>query len=86
LKALILSNGLRLIAAPALAFALSIPFGLSGAARQAGISEAAMPTAVVITVLATEYNVEPSFVTMTVFLSTILSPLTVTPILAILGA
>lgn len=86
LKALILSNGLRLIAAPALAFALSIPFELSGAARQAGIAEAAMPTAVVMTVLATEYNVEPSFVTMTVFLSTILSPITVTPILAILGA
>jgi predicted permease len=37
-------------------------------------------------VLATEYNVEPSFVTAAVFTSTLLSPLTLTPLLAFLGA
>jgi predicted permease len=53
---------------------------------QAGISESAMPTAVVMTVLATEYDIEPSFITTVVFMSTLLSPLTITPLLAYLGA
>lgn len=84
--ALSLSNIMRLVAAPAIALGFSFIFGLEGFARQAGITESAMPTAVVTTVLATEYNVEPSFVSTVVFVSTILSPLTVTPLLAYLGA
>ena len=84
--ALSLSNVMRLVAAPAIALGFSFIFGLQGFARQAGITESAMPTAVVTTVLATEYNVEPSFVSTVVFVSTILSPLTVTPLLAYLGA
>lgn len=84
--ALSLSNVMRLVAAPAIALGFSVIFGLQGFARQAGITESAMPTAVVTTVLATEYNVEPSFVSTVVFVSTLLSPLTVTPLLAYLGA
>jgi hypothetical protein len=38
------------------------------------------------TVLATEYDIEPAFITTAVFTSTLLSPLTLTPILALLGA
>jgi len=86
IKALTLANTMRLLAAPALAFVFCVVFGLQGAARQAGIAQSAMPTAVITTVLATEYNVEPSFVTSAVFASTLLSPLTITPILAFLGA
>jgi predicted permease len=84
--ALTVSNGLRLLAGPALALALNLGFNLQGPAYQAGILESAMPSAVVITVLATEYDVEPSFVTAAVFTSTLLSPLTITPLLAYLGA
>lgn len=86
LRALTSANLVRLVLSPLLGIGLSLAFGLQGAARQAGITEAAMPTAVVMTVLATEYNVEPGFVTTTVFISTILSPLTITPLLAYLGA
>lgn len=85
-RAVSLSSSMRLIAGPALAVGLSLLFGLHGAARQAGIIESAMPTAIVTTVLATEYDVEPSFVSTVVFISTLLSPLTVTPLLAYLGA
>jgi len=85
-KALSLATGMRLIAAPLLAYPVAILFGLSGASLQAGITESALPTAVMITVLATEYKVEPAFVTMAVVASTLLSPLTITPILAMLGA
>lgn len=86
IRALTLTNILRLVIGPAFALALSWFFGLQGPARQAGISESAMPTAVINTVLATEFNVEPSFVSTVVFVSTLLSPITVTPLLAYLGA
>jgi predicted permease len=85
-RALVTSNVLRLIISPALAIGLSVVFGLTGVARQAGIIEAAMPTAVLTTVLATQYNVKPSFVSTVVFTTTLLSPFTVTPLLAYLGA
>jgi hypothetical protein len=84
--ALSVSNSLRLVVGPILALGLSVIFGLSGVARQAGVTESAMPTAIMMTVLATEYKVEPSFVTTAVFTSTLLSPLTVTLIIAYLGA
>jgi predicted permease len=45
-----------------------------------------MPSAVICIVLATEYDVEPTFVTSVVFLTTLLSPLSLTPLLAYLGA
>jgi predicted permease len=84
--ALTLTNLMRLVAAPVVAIALGLIFGLKGPALQAGVLESAMPTAVVMTVLATEYNVEPSFVTAVVFTTTLLSPITITPLLAYLGA
>ncbi len=76
----------RLIGGMAIAWLLAPLLGLEDAARQAGILQAAMPSAVVTTVLATEYDVEPDFVTAAVFVSTITSPLTLTPLLAVLGA
>ena len=85
-KALALSASLRLLAGPALAIATASIFGLQGVARQAGIIEASMPPAVMCTILATEYDVEPAFVTTVVFVSTLISPLTLTPLLAYLGA
>ena len=84
--ALGLTNFMRLIASPLLALGVSLLFRLEGPALQAGILESAMPTAVMMTILATEYNVEPSFVTTVVFTSTLLSPLTITPLLSYLGA
>ncbi len=76
---------LRLVAAPLIGLLLAAPFGLQGAAWQAAIVETSMPTAVTTTVLASEYRLEPSLVTATVFLSTLLSPLTLTPLLVYLG-
>ncbi|MBN1146955.1 MAG: AEC family transporter [Anaerolineales bacterium] len=81
-----LATGMRLLISPLLALALGPVFGLVGAARQAVTLEAAMPTAVLTTVLATEYDTHPTLVTSTVFVSTLLSPLTLTPLMAFLGA
>jgi malate permease and related proteins len=80
-----LSTFLRLAVGPLIGLLLAIPFGLSGAAHQGNVVEASVPSAVTTTVLATEYNVEPALVTAIVFVSTLLSPLTLTPLLVILG-
>lgn len=76
---------MRLLVSPALAFGLSNLLALTGPARQAGILEAAMPAAVLNTVLATQFETEPSFVSAAVAVTTLLSIFTLTPLLAILG-
>lgn len=83
---LALTNFLRLLVAPAIAILAAPLFNLSDAAYQAGVLESAMPTAVLCTVLATEYDAEPEFVTAAVITTTLLSPLVLTPLLAFLGA
>ncbi len=85
LRVLGLSTFLRLVVGPIIALWLSLPFGLQGAARQGNVIEASMPTAVTMTVLATEYKLESPLVTAIVFVSTLLSPFTLTPLLVYLG-
>lgn len=84
-RALTTAVTLRLLVSPILALGLSILFGLQGPERQASILEASMPSAVLCTILATEFDVEPAFVTSVVFVTTLLSPLTITPLLSYLG-
>jgi predicted permease len=79
-----LAAALTLVVSPLLAFGLANVLALSGPARQAAIIEASMPTAVVTTILALEYEVMPSFVTNVVFVSTLLSPISVTWLIAFL--
>lgn len=79
-----LATVLTLVISPLLALGMVNVLGLSGAARQAAMIEASMPTAVVTTILALEYEVMPSFVTSVVFVSTLLSPITVTLLIALL--
>jgi predicted permease len=75
---------LRLGVAPILAVGFATLLNLSGPARQAGILEASMPSAVINTLLANEYEVEPQLVTSTVVLSTLLSPISLSIIIALL--
>ena len=82
---LVLAGGMRLLVAPLLALGLGVLLGLKGPAYQAVVLEAGMPTAVLTTVLSTEYDTLPSFVTSAVFFSTLLSPLTLVPLVALLG-
>jgi malate permease and related proteins len=85
LRALSIPVASRLIVGPLIGMGLAALFGLTGPARQAGITEAGMPTAVLTSILATEYMIEPQLVTAIIFVSTILSPLTLTPLLVYLG-
>ena len=80
-----LSVSLRLLAAPLVALLLCIPFGLQTEMQQAVVIQASMPAAVITTILATEYQLDSSLVTAIVFIGTSLSPLTLTPLIVVLG-
>lgn len=77
-----LASLLRLVAAPALASLLVKPLGLSGLARQVGIVQCAPPTAVMASIVASRYDVEPAYVSGAVLVSSILSLITMTVLLS----
>jgi malate permease and related proteins len=79
-----IATGMSLIVAPLLGFGISALLGLDMASQQAAILQAGMPGAVATTVLAVEYGASPALVTSAVFVATVLSPLTVTPLIALL--
>lgn len=85
LRAMQLSVGVRLIIAPVLALLITAVFGIQGFARQGAITQASMPSMVSATVLATEYHLDSKLIAAVVFVSTLLSPLTLTPLLVFLG-
>lgn len=86
LRSIGFAAGLRLAGGITVALLLAPVFGLEGVARQAGVLQSAMPSAVITIILATQYEVEPETVTSIVFLTTVLCPLTLTPLLSVLGA
>ncbi|MEE9216033.1 MAG: AEC family transporter [Anaerolineales bacterium] len=83
-KLLSVSVAIKLLVAPAIALLISPLFGLEGLARDVGVLQSAMPTAVLTTIIAIEYDAEAAFVTGAVLVTTLLSPLTLTPLMAIL--
>lgn len=85
LRALGLSASVRMLAGPLLGFAFAGLLGLTGSARQAAVMEASMSSAVATTNLAAEYKLDTSLVAATVLVSTLLSPLTLTPLILLLG-
>jgi predicted permease len=76
---------IRLIVGPLVGLGIAAMFGLQGPAYKAGMTEMGTPTAVMTTVLATEYKLDSSLMTAIIFVGTILSPLTLTPLLYFLG-
>ena len=79
-----LTTLVRMFIMPLIALGIANIFHLTGTARRVGIIEASMPSAVIVTVLALEYKLEPRLVTEAVIFSTLISPLTLTPIIAFL--
>lgn len=86
LRALGIPAVIRLLLGPLVGLGFAALFGLQGPARQAGVTEAGMPSAVMTTMLAVEYKIEPSLITAIVFVNTLLSPLTLTLLLVFLGS
>jgi predicted permease len=84
IKLISVATLLQLAIAPLAALLLAYGIGLSGPTRQAAVLQASMPTAVITTILAIEYELDAQMVTGTVILTTLLSPLTLTPLIAYL--
>jgi predicted permease len=84
LPALGVATLLRLIVSPALAFAFASLVGLSGMARDVTVLESAMPTAVITTILATEFDSDPPFAALCVLVTTLVSLPTLTVLLNVL--
>ena len=78
------ASTVRLIGGPLLAVILVPLFGLQGIERDAGILQAAMPSAVLASIIALEYKLIPEFVTTTVLFSTLYSIVTLTVILTLI--
>ena len=79
-----LAAGIQLVLAPLLTLGLALALQLDTVTLQAVVVESAMPAAVITTILAVEYDLDATLVSGTVVLSTLLSPLTLTPIIAFL--
>jgi malate permease and related proteins len=75
---------LSLLVTPMLGWLFATTLGMQGAAFQAAMIQASMPAAVITTILALQYEVAPGFVTSVVVISTLLSPFTLTWIIAAL--
>ncbi len=85
-QAIGMASALRLVVSPVLALILAPLMGFSPAAHQAVVIESGMPSAVLNIMLATEFGVDPAYVSAVVLVTTVLSPLTITPLLYWMGA
>jgi predicted permease len=74
----------RLLVAPIVAWDTAPVVGLEGVVRQAAILQASLPTAVTAAIWASEFDSAPALVSGAVVATTVLSPLTITPLLALL--
>ncbi len=77
------SSLVRLLVSPALALLLVGFFGITGIDRSVGIVQAAMPAAVLTSLIALEHELIPDFVTTAVLFSTVASAVTLTVVIAI---
>jgi len=77
--------GIKLLVAPVVALALAAAMNMQGLTRSVSVVEASMPTAVMASLIATEFQARPDFVTNVVFISTLGSTITLTLLLLFLG-
>lgn len=84
LKRISLACLVRLVVSPALAFPIAHFLGITGLTRGVVILLAGMPTAVNTSILAIEFDADPRYVCAVVFVSTLLSFLTLSVLLTLL--
>ena len=80
----VVASLVRLAGGAVLAFVVGSFFGFPELTLNTGIIQAAMPVAVLTSIIALEHDVEPNFVTTAVLFSTLLSVVTLTILLAVL--
>jgi malate permease and related proteins len=76
-----LGTALRLAIGPLLAVALVYPLGITGLAARVLVLQHAMPAAAIMTLLALEYDARPDLVASVTVVTTVISAVTLTPLL-----
>lgn len=79
-----LASGIRLLLVPVFALVLASFFGLSRLEGTSGILQAAMPTAILVAIIAKENDIVPDFVTSVVVVSTLASLITLTLLMVLI--
>jgi len=74
----------KLLVAPVAAWVIAGWLGMTGLERAVGVVQASMPTAVLTTVLSTEFDCEPEYVAEIVFATTLASVVTLTTVVTLL--
>lgn len=80
---MVATSVVRLLVSPLIALLCAMLFGVAGLERSVGILQASMPTAVLVSMIASEYDMRPTFVTATVLFSTLVSIITLTAIITL---
>jgi malate permease and related proteins len=84
IRPILMASGVRLIVSPLIALGLAILLGITGLTRQVILTESAMPTAVISGVLAAEFGADSEFVTATILVSTLMSIVSLSVLLALI--
>lgn len=80
-----LASAMRLLVSPLVAYGLGLALGLDQLGLAVGVMLSGMPTAVHTTIVALEFNSRPSLVVGTVVVTSVLSLLTLSVILTLMG-
>jgi predicted permease len=83
LQPALMSAGLRLAISPLVALGIVTVIGAGGLTRQVALVQAAMPTAVISSVLASEFGSDEDFVTASILVSTLASIVTLSILLSL---
>ncbi len=86
LRPILLAAGTRLILGPLVMLVLVAIYGFSGVTRQAVLTQASMPTAVIAGVLAIQFDADADFTIGAILVSTVASIVTLSIVLTLLGA
>ncbi len=81
---ILLVSAFRLLIAPLVALPIAWLLQLQGVTFQTGMVEASTPTGVTAAILALEYDLEPEIVTGSIFVSTLLSAVTLSILIALI--
>lgn len=84
LRSILASSFLRLVASGGIAYGVTLVLGIGGLTQQVLVILAAMPTAVFTTILATEFQARPTFVTSSVVFSTVASLVTLSVLITVI--
>jgi predicted permease len=80
----LLGSSIRLILTPLIALLIAQPFGLSDIESASGVLQAAMPAAVLVSIIAKENDIVPDYVTSVVVVSTLFSVITLSVLMVVL--